>query len=437
LSTIYWYINLRVGGNLKKTFLEAVKVTNNLLDDVLFLCEMRTKSTYFTRKNHKLSFKNTILFTLNFVRRSLQIELDAFFDIIESKNEPITKQGYSDARQKISSHAYKRLMDEVVQWYYDDDTFLKFRGYRLCAIDGSVIQLPNTTRLRERYGSVTNQRTKQLARAKVSAILDLENDIILSAKIMNYRVSERDAAKELITELTEMSRGNDLFIFDRGYPSRDMILFLEENGLKYLMRTQKGGTKEMLDAPGPDQHINLRLGGSLYPARVIRIQLSSGEEETLLTNLVDGELAGSDFKDLYFRRWGIEEKYKELKSRLQFENFTGTTVSSIEQDFYASIYLANMISLLRSEANQMIEKEDREKKLKYCYRANTNILIGKLKETMIVLLKEKDEKIREQIFKRLVESVKKNKTPLRPGRSYPRQLGLSVNKFFQNQKRCL
>lgn len=437
MNTIYWYIISEDGDLMRKTFLEALKVTERLLEDVIFMCESRTKNTYYTRKNQKLSFKDTILFNLNFIKRSIQFELDAFFNLIESTNETITKQAYSEARKKISPKAYKRLTDEIVRWYYDDDLFSKFRGYRLCAIDGSVIEVPNTSRMREYFGYVGNQRNKHIARARVSAILDVENDIILSAKIMNYRVSERDAAKELIGELLGTSKESNLFIFDRGYPSRDMILFLEENGLKYLMRSQKSETREMLDAPGPDEAIGLKLNGEVYPARVIRIQLSSGEQEILLTNLMDQELDGEDFKELYFRRWGIEEKYKELKSRLQFENFTGLTEASIEQDFYASIYLANMVSLLRSEANQMIEDEDRDKKLRYRYQANTNILIGKLKDTMVILLKEDDEALRKEIFKRLIEAVKKNKTPLRPGRSYPRQIGLTANKFSPNQKRCL
>ena len=37
---------------------------------------------------------------LNFIKKSIQVELDAFFKNI-NKGESITKQGYSEARQKI------------------------------------------------------------------------------------------------------------------------------------------------------------------------------------------------------------------------------------------------------------------------------------------------------------------------------------------------
>jgi hypothetical protein len=53
---------------------------------------------------------------------------------------------------------------------------------------------------------------------------------------------------------------------------------------------------------------------------------------------------------MYFKRWGIEIKFDELKNRLQIENFTGDTKEKILQDFYASIYLSNMASLAKTYA---------------------------------------------------------------------------------------
>lgn len=61
-----------------------------------------------------------------------------------------------------------------------------------------------------------------------------------------------------------------------------------------------------------------------------------------------------DFKELYFKRWGIEIKYDELKNRLEIENFTGATKIAIEQDFYASIYLSNMIELARKDIDETV-----------------------------------------------------------------------------------
>lgn len=421
---------------MKKTLLGAMEVTERLLNDVVFMCESRVKSTYFTRDN-KLTFKKTILFSFNFIKRSIQLELDSFFNILDPSIESISKQGYSQARQKIAPTAFKRLTDEVVKWFYDDNSFRTYRGYRLCAIDGSLFELPNTESLREDFGYTSNQRKIKIARARVSTILDVENDIILTSKIKHYRTSERDAAKEMIEELEELGFRNDLLLFDRGYPSRDFIAFLEEKGLKYLMRAQRGGMTEVREALETDQAIGLRLRGGIFPARVLRVTLSSGNEEILITNLMEDTLDVEDFKELYFKRWDIEEKYKELKNNLQIENFTGISKLSIEQDFYATIYLANMVALVRNEANIIIHENDKDKNLKYKYQANINILVGKMKESMILIMLEDDPIVRKVLFQRLLHSIKKNKTPIRQGRAYSRNNNIKSNKFSPSQKRCL
>jgi hypothetical protein len=43
------------------------------------------------------------------------------------------------------------------------------------------------------------------------------------------------------------------------------------------------------------------------------------------------------FKKLYYLRWGIEENYKRLKQWVEIENFSGKSVLSIQQDFYAKM----------------------------------------------------------------------------------------------------
>ncbi len=62
----------------KKTLLEGLAITEQLISDIVFMCETRMKPTYFTRAtNCKMDFKSLILFGLNFVKRTLQLELDA------------------------------------------------------------------------------------------------------------------------------------------------------------------------------------------------------------------------------------------------------------------------------------------------------------------------------------------------------------------------
>ena len=54
----------------KKTFLEGLMITERLINDIVFMCRNRLKSTYFTRVNCKMDFLSLILFELNFIKKS-------------------------------------------------------------------------------------------------------------------------------------------------------------------------------------------------------------------------------------------------------------------------------------------------------------------------------------------------------------------------------
>ncbi|MDW7650472.1 MAG: transposase [Bacillota bacterium] len=171
--------------------------------------------------------------------------------------------------------------------------------------------------------------------------------------------------------------------------------------------------------------------------RVIRLILDSGEEEVLVTNVFDENFSIKEFKELYFKRWGIEVKFNELKSRLQIENFTGDTVISVEQDFYASIYLSNMAALAKNEANEKVAQNREGKTLKYEYKVNINMLIGKLKDSMVLMLLEDNPEKRKAMLRKIMEEISQNVVPIRPGRSNVRGKGQRANKYTLNQKGCL
>lgn len=126
-------------------FKEGIKRSNQVIDDIMFLYKFRVKEAYFTRMGRsKMKFNDIILFILNFVKRSLQIELDDFFNKVHKNDIRITKQ----ARRKVSPKAFIHLLNEVNKWFYNDTPFNKYRGYRLLAIDGTVLQIHDSKNLR-------------------------------------------------------------------------------------------------------------------------------------------------------------------------------------------------------------------------------------------------------------------------------------------------
>jgi len=421
----------------KKNFLaEGIRISDALINDIIFMCETRIKKTYFTRiGSNKMTFKSIVGFMLNFVKKTLQQELDDFFTGLHGTKSHVTKQAFSEARQKISPTAFIKMSDEIIKWFYKDTDFRRFKGYRLLSIDGTILEISNTENLRNEFGYVENQSMK-VARARAAGLYDSENDLMLTTVISKYKTSERTQAQELINKLETIGFSNDLILFDRGYPSKDFISFIEQKKIKYLMRVSLS-FKSLVNVEGEDQIVELKINKETLKVRVLKFPLESGVTEILITNIFDETFSISDFKQLYFKRWGIEVKYNEIKNRLEIENFTGETPISIKQDFYATIYLSNMVALAKMDANAIINEKNKGKNLKYEYKVNTNILIGKLKNSLVSMLLEKSSRKRSKLLKKIMEQISRNIIPIRPGRSFVRRMTLRANKHPLNKKKAL
>jgi hypothetical protein len=91
----------------------------------------------------------------------------------------------------------------------------------------------------------------------------------------------------------------------------------------------------------------------------MRVRLSTGEWEVLVTSLLDeARYPSAEFLALYGLRWGIETFYGLLKTRLGLENFSGTGAEAIKQDFYATVYLSGLESLLTDTAQAQLDAKN-------------------------------------------------------------------------------
>ena len=90
--------------------------------------------------------------------------------------------------------------------------------------------------------------------------------------------------------------------------------------------------------------------------------MPSGEQETLITNLDTADASFEECKLLYFKRWNIEINYDDLKNKLEIENFTGDSVRVIEQDFFATLLLANIATLISEDAFIVYNTRDNTQK---------------------------------------------------------------------------
>jgi hypothetical protein len=371
---------------------------------------------------------------INLVKKSLQLELHSFMQVASKKHKTISNSAFNQARMKIKPDLFKHFITALNKQFYsdNDERVVLWNNFRLIGCDGSTLTLPVTKELEKKYTHNVNQHTTDVLLARTSILYDLENGMILDGILAPFSKGERQLATFQIQGLKK-SPFKELIIFDRGYPSFDLIYNLNRLKINYLMRVKpnfSNVTKEFMEGSSMDVITEIKPGKNLniidklykknqpIKVRLVKSLLDSGETELLITSLMNqSEYPTSLFKELYFKRWGIETNYDKLKNKLLIESFTGYSEASIFQDFYCTLFLSNIQSHLVSEANEELLNQ-KVKTKKYEYKINANLSIGFIKARVIELF-FKDSKT-DYILAELEKLFVKNVIPIRPNRSFDR-----------------
>lgn len=383
--------------------------------DLVETCEssddLRLKKTAFTRKR-KLGAKNILRILLQRLVGSLQLGIDAYYDHL--LEDPVSKQAFSKARADLNPKYVRKFADGISEIHAADTSAPTYAGMRLIAIDGTDIALENSPALKEAFGC--SGPGKDAATALGSLAYGPLDHAIYDCQLAPYATDERDLAVKHMKRLVELGLTNSLLLFDRWYPSKAFIAQTLNMGFSFVMRVREKWNLEV-DRIKTQGKVTLSHDGQTFTIRVLKIRLSSGETETLLTNLNQKQLPIRNAGELYFKRWGIETAYDTLKSKLQLENFSGKTVVSVYQDFYATVYLAGLAAACAEDADEQIAAVDRDKQLKYCRKSSQNRTIAKLRERFWMILLEPNEATRSRLLERLCMDIAARPESIRPGRS--------------------
>jgi len=428
----------------KKLTLNIMKNIKNEINSDKFLISSRVSSNKFIRKR-KMPFVSIILFMLNLVKQTLQKELTNFMNLINHKKESITKSAFSQSRLNLKPDAFKKLNRTLVNTFYDDKNFKKWNGFRLMAVDGSTLQLPNSDNIISKFGVTTNNTDHIMPTARISTLFDLLNELMIDSQIDKFKSSEYDLSVKHLDHVQQ----NDLIIFDRGYRAIWLFFLMVNKNIDFVVRLSQSFIKEsdiFLKSKKKSEiikinycsdvskkrleHFNLKFKS--FKLRLVKVILEDGEIEVLVTTLLDEKKYKIEiFKDLYFLRWGIETNYKHLKSQIQIENFTGKSSVSIEQDFYANCFITNIQSLFVHDAQEELEKEKKNNKLKY--KINKNLSLGYLKDRIIPIFILKNE---EKRYNELKQLFKLEPIPIRNNREFSRKVKRR-RKYPMNSKKSI
>ncbi len=416
-------------------FIEKIK---NKLNSQRFMIDNRVSNSDFTRKR-KLPFTSVVCFLLNSVKQTLQKELTSFINII-SNYENVSKSAFCQQRVKLKPEAFIELNELLIDEFYTDNEYETWESFRLLGIDGSTLELPRSEDILATFGSDNN--VGNIPMSRISTFYDLLNTLIVDSKIVPYDNDELTVALEHLKKVQK----KDLILYDRGYGAMWLFFYMTLNKINYVVRLKNNFSIQTEDFVKSNENSRiieikdcstksknrlkkLNLSFQPFKLRLIKVPLDSNEIEILATSLLDEEkYSHKIFKELYFKRWGIEVNYDHLKNHIEIGNFTGLSSTVIKQDFYANALIANIQSIIIRDAQEELKKE--KKDTEYEYKINKNLSLSYMKNRLIQILTSNNPEYLEELKKLFkIEPV-----PIRPNRKFSRKENLPNKKFYINKK---
>ena len=375
--------------HLKKVLNHAISIVSNSPSLFVFNPE-----TDFTR-DRLLTFETVIKNIICMETGSLKDELLKLNDY--SCSTP-TVSAFVQARNKIKHDAFVSIFNIFNQ---KSLTVKTYKGYRLLAIDGSVLPIDNSIPDEDTTMLKFNQSDKTYSAFHLNAAYDLlectYDDLVIQGQA---KMDENGAFFQLV----DRYKGNKaIFIADRNYESINGFEHVVHSGNKYLIRvkdihSKTSVTKSLGTLPDGEFDIDVdRLLTRRYTnyikehpeiykympqnqrfdyfdedtnipyefhTRIVRFKISDNTYECILTNLSKDEFSLEEIKELYNKRWGIETSFRELKYAIGLSALHSKKRELIKQEIYARLILYNF-------SQRVIQKiQLKKQKTKYTYQVN-------------------------------------------------------------------
>jgi hypothetical protein len=253
-----------------------------------------------------------------------------------------TTGALSQARQRLADEPMQALFERVaVPLARPGTPGAWLRGWRLTAIDGVMIDMPDTETNLAAYGKPQGGTRRPFPQVRAVGLTECGTHALLAAQLGTIHQGERELASGLRDRVdTDM-----LLIADRGFYSYELWREFLATGAALLWRAWSTITLEPIEELADGSYLaevsnkssrssatriplaavngNLRLATHI-PVRVIEYQIqghtdSDGNSETfrLITSILDPNQASAvELAEAYHQRWEIETAFREIEIQL-------------------------------------------------------------------------------------------------------------------------
>jgi Transposase DDE domain len=363
-----------------------------------------------------------------------------------SKHDPhgcdptqVSEEAFAKARQRMPLAFWVALILLLGERFEaQHGAALCWRGFRLLAIDGTRLTLPDEQALRAFYGTAKNGKGSHNAQARMVLLQSPLTRLPIAYQLQPVQVGEITMARQLSASL----RAHDLLLLDSGYFSYGLLWDIQRRQAFFCVRVQRRinlrtqrclqGQRDRLVRWTPkDSRCQWRREGlpKAIDLRLIEYQVPGYRTIKLLTNVLSPrKLSYQHFSrlttmpgvgekllpGLYHLRWQIETSFAELKLELHMEGgLRSRKPAGIAYEVAGHVVLYLLIRWLIVEA--ALAKGLNPLRISFRHALRELYLMWPS------LVASSADWVEVILLPRLLERIASHVVPLRAGRSYPRK----------------
>jgi hypothetical protein len=253
------------------------------------------------------------------------------------------------------------------------------RNWRLMALDGVMIDMPDTPQNRAVFPKPEGGTRRPFPQSRTVGLTEVGTHAVIAITIGTIGTGERELAQALLDSITP----DMLVVADRGFYSFDLWRDYRFTGADLLWRLSAGvrlpvlnrfpdgsylseitnqprGSKTRISA---DKIADIRLATHL-PVRVVEYQVagpadSDNPSETfrIITSVTDPEqVTAVELAEAYHQRWEIESAFREIETYLrQGEGIRSKTPAMVRQELYGLFITHYAIRAFMIEAADTVD----------------------------------------------------------------------------------
>jgi hypothetical protein len=363
-----------------------------------------------------------------------------------SKHDPrrddptvVSEAAFAKARQRMPMTFWIELIIVLGERFEEQHSDLHdFRGFRVLAMDGTRVDLPECHALSKHFGTAKNLFGRQQPQAQMVLL-----QFPFTRMPYRYELSPVSSGEvTLATRLCSHLRGNDLVLLDAGFWSYGLLWAIQKQKAYFALRLKGGvrltpwkrlGSGERLVRWTPkDSRGNWREAGlpKSIDLRVIEYRVPGFRPQAIVTNVLSPKAISREdwtrlttscqdanrklLPGLFHRRWEIETSYYELKVVQGMEGqLRSRNPKSIAYEIAGHMVLYLLVRWLIVEAAVKHGLDPLRLSFLQAFR--------ELQLMRPALLLASPRWVRRLLLPRLLDRIAEHQVPLRPGRHYARR----------------